>query len=168
MTYYSTKTYEHLGSTAFRQWRAQSHCNLLHGYSFTVTFTFGADELDRQNFVVDFGALKSLKALLEQSLDHTVLVAADDPHLDWFKAGDKNKTCRIVIVDRTGCESMAEMIFSVAEQWLLDAGFSPRAWLEKVEVREHGANSAFVTRKKITDRRVDNRLRRFIRGEEAN
>ena len=68
----STKTYGHdLGfSVAFRQWRAQSHCRLLHGYSLAFRFEFAAEELDPRNWVVDFGGLKGLKAMLEQNFDH--------------------------------------------------------------------------------------------------
>lgn len=32
------------------------------------------------------------------------------------------------------------------EQWLVDAGFSPRCSLESVEVAEHGANSAMYSK----------------------
>ena len=140
MTYFSTKTYEHLGSTAFRQWRAQSHCNLIHGYSFDVKFTFMSDKLDAYNFVVDFGAMKSLKGILEDALDHTVLVAEDDPELDWFYEGQKRGILRVVEVQHTGCERTAEMIYHVATVWLKDAGFS-HVRLHSVEVREHGGNS---------------------------
>jgi 6-pyruvoyltetrahydropterin/6-carboxytetrahydropterin synthase len=45
-------------------------------------------------------------------------------------------------VDAGGCEKFAELVFLCAEQWLKDAGFSPRCRLVNVEVKEHGANSA--------------------------
>ena len=48
----------------------------------------------------------------------------------------------MVEVPATGCEKFAEMIYEVAEQWLKDAGFSPRCHLVSVEVSEHGGNSA--------------------------
>ena len=47
---------------AFRQWRADSHCKFLHGYSFEFEFEFGAHELDERNWVVDFGGLKELES----------------------------------------------------------------------------------------------------------
>ena len=55
--YYSLKKYGHERglSAAFRQWRADSHCKFLHGYSLEFEFEFGADELDEKNWVVDFG-----------------------------------------------------------------------------------------------------------------
>lgn len=48
MAYLSTKTYGHeVGlSATFRQWRAKSHCRLLHGYSLSFRFEFEANTLD--------------------------------------------------------------------------------------------------------------------------
>lgn len=44
--YTSTKEYIDAFPCAYRQWRANSHCNLNHGYSFSMKFYFGADELN--------------------------------------------------------------------------------------------------------------------------
>ena len=60
----STKNIE-LGSCAFRQPQAKSHCRFLHGYQLTAKFWFESDQLDENNWVVDFGALKGLKELLK-------------------------------------------------------------------------------------------------------
>ena len=140
----STKTYgASLGlSSAFRQWRAESHCRLVHGYALEVKFVFGADELDVRNWVVDFGSLKSLKGMLEDTFDHTLLVAQDDPELKAFVMLGELKVARVVIVPDTGCEAFAKLIYECAEQWLADNGYAPRCSLLSVEVREHGANSA--------------------------
>ena len=55
--FYSGKTYTHATghSCAFRQWRADSHCNLIHGYALQFELQFGSDGLDEKNWVVDFG-----------------------------------------------------------------------------------------------------------------
>lgn len=151
MMHYSTKRYGHeIGlSAAFRQHRAQSHCRLIHGYALAVKFVFAAEELDERNWVVDFGGLKPLKQMLEDTFDHTLLVASDDPKLSELKALDAMGLARVVEVPATGCEAFAKMIFEVAEQWLKDAGFAPRCWLVSVEVAEHGANSAIYAADKI-------------------
>ena len=148
MTFRSTKTYgHHLGlSAAFRQWKAESHCRLIHGYALAVHFEFEAEELDVRNWVVDFGSMKSLKTMLEDTFDHTLLVAEDDPELPLFMMLGDAGVARIVVVPATGCEKFAELIFECAEQWLSDNGYSPRCKLVKVEVREHGANSAIFMR----------------------
>jgi 6-pyruvoyltetrahydropterin/6-carboxytetrahydropterin synthase len=142
--YRSTKTYGHeIGlSACFRQHRAESHCNLLHGYALAVHFVFEAAALDVRNWVVDFGGLKPLRTMLEDTFDHTLLVATDDPKLFELKALEVMGLARVVEVPATGCEAFAKMIYECTEQWLRDAGFSPRCRLVSVEVREHGANSA--------------------------
>lgn len=144
MRFQSTKTYGHtIGlSAAFRQWRAESHCNKIHGYALAIRFVFEAEELDVRNWVVDFGSLKALKGLLEDTFDHKLLVAEDDPRLEEFKRLQDLGMADVVIVPATGCERFAEMIFDVTSQWLKDAGYSPRCRLVEVEVSEHGANSA--------------------------
>ena len=66
MKYQSTKTYgnDRGLSCCFRQWRADSHCNLLHGYSLGFRFVFEADTLDERNWVYDFGDCKWIKEFL--------------------------------------------------------------------------------------------------------
>jgi len=144
MKYKSTKTYGHnVGlSAAFRQWRADSHCQKIHGYSLAIKFIFESDELDVRNWVVDFGSLKSLKTILENTFDHKTLVAYDDPEIEWFREAHTRKILDLVEVPATGCEKFAEMIYEVTATWLGDAGYSPRVNLVSVEVMEHGANSA--------------------------
>ena len=141
----STKKYGHeIGlSACFRQWRAESHCRLLHGYALAVKLTVGAVELDCRNWVVDFGSLKSLKQMLQDTFDHTLLVAEDDPKLEVFKQLDNvHGIAKVVVVPACGCEKFAEMIFECTEIWLKDNGYAPRVKLIAVEVKEHGANSA--------------------------
>jgi len=145
MPYQSTKQYGFdLGlSCAFRQWRADSHCKYIHGYALAFKFTFEASKLDERNWVVDFGGLKSLKAILEENFDHKLLVAGDDPNLDLYMKLHEAGVAQVVMFpDGVGCEKMAEYVFHVADQWLWDAGFAPRCRLVSVEVKEHGANSA--------------------------
>ena len=67
--FYSAKIYLHATghSYAFRQWRADSHCNLIHGYALQFELKFGG-ELDERNWIVDFGGLKSLKKLVSRNV----------------------------------------------------------------------------------------------------
>lgn len=144
MTWQSTKTYGHdLGfSCAFRQWKAESHCRYIHGYALGFKFIFETDELDVRNWVVDFGGLKSLKSMLEDTFDHKCVIAEDDPEIEYFRQGHDLGVLELVIVPAGGCEKFAELVYEVAQQWLRDAGFAPRCRLASVEVMEHGANSA--------------------------
>ncbi len=140
----STKTYGHeLGfSCAFRQHRAKSHCRLLHGYALSFHFEFEATELDDRNWVVDFGGLKGLKTILQDNFDHKTIVAHDDPEMKWFMEADRRGLLELVVLPAAGCEMFAKLAFEAAEQWLLAAGYGDRCNVVKVEVREHGANSA--------------------------
>lgn len=147
MAYQSTKTFGHnLGlSCCFRQWRAESHCRLLHGYALSIKFVFEANETDSKNWVVDFGGMRSLKEWLVQMFDHTLLVANDDPQKDEICALAGLDIANVVVVPATGCEMFAYMIFNYAWKWLERYEYGHRIKLVSVEVSEHGANSALYT-----------------------
>lgn len=145
MTYQSTKTYGHeIGlSVAFRQWRAKhSHCKFLHGYALGVRLVFEGKTLDERGWVVDFGALKQLKAQLVGSFDHKTVIAADDPEIDWFKEAYDRGVIDLVILPAVGCERFAEYVYGLATTWVRDQGLADRVCVASVEVMEHGANSA--------------------------
>ena len=141
----SGKTYGHNTghSCAFRQWRADSHCNLIHGYAFELEF--GSDGLDEKNWVVDFGGLKELKEWLKHMFDHTYLVAEDDPEMDTVQMLQDKNLIDMRIVDAVGCERFAELTFDKASS-IIEAKYGDRCWVESVTVREHEANSATCRR----------------------
>jgi 6-pyruvoyltetrahydropterin/6-carboxytetrahydropterin synthase len=147
MSYQSTKTFgHHLGlSVAFRQHKAGSHCRFMHGYALAFRFVFEANELDERHWVVDFGSLKSLKGWLEDTFDHKVIVAEDDPQIAWFREGHRLGVLDLVELPAAGCEKFAEYVFGATETWLEANGYAPRCRLVSVEVMEHGANSAIFT-----------------------
>lgn len=143
MKHYSTKTFgnERGLSCAFRQWRATSHCNQIHGYSLGFRFIFESDKLDERNWVYDFGDTKWIKMYLEEMFDHTTAVASDDPHLDLFKQMDDANVLTLRIFSAVGCEKFAETVYlDVAP--LVAARTKNRVRLKSVEVFEHGSNSA--------------------------
>lgn len=139
--YKSTKTYGHEQglSVCFRQWRAtHSHCSLLHGYALSIHLEWKAAELDERNWVQDFGDLGVVKDFLKNLLDHKTLVAEDDPMLDQICSLAGLGIADVVVLPAVGCEALARYIY---EQVSLKTN-SSRVQLCKVEVREHGANSA--------------------------
>ena len=143
----STKKYGHERglSAAFRQWRADSHCRFMHGYSLEFEFVFGTDKLDNNNWVVDFGGLKDLEAWLRLNFDHKTLVAYDDPQFSVFQGMHESEAIDMVAVEATGCEMFAKMAMEYASE-LIEKIYSDRCWVESVTVREHGANSAICKR----------------------
>jgi 6-pyruvoyltetrahydropterin/6-carboxytetrahydropterin synthase len=142
--FYSTKTYGHeLGlSACFRQWRADSHCNLLHGYALSIKLVFEAYQLDDRNWVMDFGGLKAVKKLLEDTFDHKLLVARDDPHLDTLTGLAGLGLADCVVLPAVGCEAFAQYIYQMVSVWMRTQKGTGGVLLRSVEVREHGANSA--------------------------
>lgn len=142
--YLSTKSYSHdVGlSACFRQHKADSHCNLLHGYALAINLVFAAEELDHRNWVMNFGGLKAVKRMLEDTFDHKLLVAADDPELDEICGLAALGIADVRVCKAVGCEAFAEMVYEMVDQWLQDMGHKPRVRLVSAEVREHGANSA--------------------------
>jgi 6-pyruvoyltetrahydropterin/6-carboxytetrahydropterin synthase len=143
--YISTKTYKQIGPVAYRQWRADSHCNLIHGYALSFHFEFEADTLDARNWVTDFGGLKPLKSVLEDWFDHTLLVAQDDPMREHLLELGRLKLAKITEVEKTGCEGISDFLYEYINTILLPsfgASEAERVWCSKVEVRETDANMA--------------------------
>jgi 6-pyruvoyltetrahydropterin/6-carboxytetrahydropterin synthase len=150
------KTYGHERglSATFRQWRAKSHCRFLHGYALAFTFVFEcADEdVDENGWVIDFGGLKPVKQLLDDTFDHRTIVAANDPSLRLFRdmANDAPSSIRpggklvdLVVLPAVGCEAFAEWVYNKVT-CMLAAGElgATNARLISVECREHGSNAA--------------------------
>jgi len=143
--YVSTKTYKQIGPVAYRQWRADSHCNLVHGYALSFHFEFESDTLDVRNWVMDFGGLKPLKEKLEEWFDHTLLVAEDDPKKDYLLELGRQGVAKITVVEKTGCEGLASFLYEYINTIFLPMygkSESERIWCCKVEVRETDSNMA--------------------------
>ena len=164
--YLSTKTYgnDRGLSCCFRQWRAtHSHCSTLHGYSIGIKLIFECDTLDDKNWCMDFGGLKQFKAWADHMFDHTLVVAEDDPMLDFFKhmneivdidskdhlsklPYERGALCDLRIVPGVGCEMFAKMAYDKMAELLASGDMrypiNPTVRIKSVEVFEHGANSA--------------------------
>lgn len=141
--YRSSKSYGHEEglSCCFRQWRAASHCNLLHGYALAFSFVFVTDRLDERNWCYDFGGLKPVKAWLHQMFDHTTLVAEDDPQLPMFRAMAEAGLVDLRVLPSVGCEAVARLAFDHVDAFVA-AETGGRVRLESASVREHAGNGA--------------------------
>ncbi len=146
----STKRIE-LGSCAFRQWRvgitqeggnknkSSSH---VHGYRLMAKIYFECKDLDANGFVVDYGSLKKLRDMLEETFDHTLAVAGDDPLLETFETLRDLGGCDLrVFANGVGIERFAEFTFHTADQFIKKASHH-RCWVSKVELWENEKNSA--------------------------
>ena len=129
-------------SCCFRQFKAESHCKYLHGYSLGIAVEFQAKELDDKNWVVDFGGLKNLEKEFKQYFDHKTLVDKNDPHIAWFKMGENLGILKLIILEEgVGCEMFAYKIYKITKEWLEKSKFQGRCDITKIEVKEHDSNS---------------------------
>ena len=145
----STKLFDGY-STVFRQWRAEdTHCKFLHGYAVSFRVWFEG-ELDHRNWVFDFGGMKRAKYTIDNMspkdffawlLDHTTIVAEDDPYLDKFKQMHEDGIIQLRVLPSVGCERFAEFLYNVINSFL-KVETDGRVRAVKVEVYEHERNSA--------------------------
>ncbi len=128
---------------AHRQWRHDGNCALVHGYSRSFEFIFGAHTLDKCGFVVDFGDLDWLKDYLTYWYDHTLLLMPDDPVLEQFKQLELAGACALRLAQYgVGMEGTAQQVGEYADATLRQRT-KGRAWVRSVEARENDKNSAF-------------------------
>ncbi len=152
--YQSTKLFSNY-SVALRQHKAQhSHCQLLHGYAleFKVWFepvetTMENGGLDDMNWVVDFGGFKDapvgngLKSWMDDMFDHTLLIEKDDPYLDFFQSAAMEGLCKLQVMEKMGCESLAKLVLEKFND-VLSKTDAARCRVVKVECFENSKNSA--------------------------
>lgn len=139
--YISTKTYTNL-PCAHRQWRHDGNCKLVHGYSRSLHFIFGAHTLNKCGFAVDFGDLGWLKDWLEHMFDHTLLLNEDDPQLPAFRELEQAGACDIRLMPYgVGMEGTAEYVCEYVDNELRERT-GGRCWVVQVEARENDKNSA--------------------------
>lgn len=143
----STKEWVDEFPCAYKQWKADTHCRLNHGYSFSIRLFFGADALDKRGWVVDYGGLKELKETLKEQFDHKTIIAEDDPDLEVYKDLESRGILKLTILPAMGCELIADMIYKyvngvfIPECW--GPGEAERIWCYRVEVRETQSNMAW-------------------------
>ena len=140
MRYRSTKRFWNL-PCCHRQHKHKGHCRFVHGYSREFKFWFEANQLDENNFVVDFAALEELKTWLMDWFDHTVLINQDDPELDIFKDLDKRGILQLRILPSVSLEATAKFVFEYTDKMIRENS-GGRCWVAKVMVAENDKNSA--------------------------
>lgn len=126
---------------AHRQHRHEGVCKLVHGYSRSFHFRFGASTRDACGFVVDFGQLKWVKGMLDDLFDHTLLLCKDDPLLPEFRALEVVGACKLTLLPYgVGMEDTAQYVCEWVDARLRERS-EDRCWVISVEVRENDKNS---------------------------
>jgi 6-pyruvoyltetrahydropterin/6-carboxytetrahydropterin synthase len=116
----------------------------LHGYALGFKFVFSCEDLDARNWCCDFGGLKSLKAILEDTFDHKTVVAVDDPEIEWFREGHRRGILELVEVEAGGCEKFAELTYRVTAivyAWSLLRSQSTNPTVQSSPRCDHGKNN---------------------------
>ena len=145
----STKVFDGY-STVFRQWKAEgTHCKFLHGYGVSLKVWFEG-ELDERNWVWDFGGMKRAKGTIDgmnpkvwmdYMLDHTTIIAEDDPGLGGFKTMDQLGIIQLRILPAVGAEQFAKYVFEKLNTFVQEET-NGRVKVVRVEFMEHNKNTA--------------------------
>ena len=130
-------------------------CETLHGHNYRVGVTVeGA--LDPESwYVFDFGVLKRIMRQLCDDIDHKVLLAGENPHLQIAETGDSvtvaydskpryvfpKRDCAILPVPNTTVEMLAELLASRLRAELAKEGANRMTAIE-MEVEENFGQSA--------------------------
>ena len=139
-TFKSTKRFTGFPCT-HRQWKAESHCKFVHGYSREFYFEFECKEMTQEQWVVDFGGLKEVKNWLDHMFDHTFLVSQDDPYMETFKKLDKEGVIQMRVLPNAGMEGTAQYVYEQVNP-MIKKITNGRAWITKIQVSENDKNSA--------------------------
>lgn len=139
-TFFSTKTFKDF-PCVHRAWRAQSHCRFFHGYSRSFFLEFASQKLSSEEWVMDFGGLKSVRKWLKYYFDHTFLVAQDDPILERCREWEKEGVIQLRVLPGVGMERTAEFVYAHVNK-IIKEETEGRVWVTKVEVWENENNSA--------------------------
>jgi 6-pyruvoyltetrahydropterin/6-carboxytetrahydropterin synthase len=137
-------------SSANGELRVPIVSKFLHGYGVSLKVWFEG-ELDERNWVWDFGGFKRAKgtidgmnpkAWMDYMLDHTTIVAEDDPYLPVFKQMEADSVILLRIIPAVGAERFAEYFYNKLNDFV-QAETAGRVRVVQVEFREHEKNTAF-------------------------
>ena len=88
-------------------------CKNAHGHEYLAEIEIGSDELDRFDFVIDFGEIKDkVKRWIDDKLDHGFLCCEDDMEMIGFLSTTGQK--HYVIKDNPTAEVIARLLFEKA------------------------------------------------------
>lgn len=140
--YVSRKRWDDL-SCVHRNWRGAERMQVLHGYARSVEIEFIASYLDHSGVVIDFSSLSSVKNILENQFDHTLLVAEDDPLRESFTSLADQGAADIRLMQSVTLEGSAAWVVehvSTVVRKLTDG----RVSISRVEIREGPKNAVIM------------------------
>ena len=143
---------------SFRQWRAkETHCSFLHSYNVGFKLEFDTSKrYEKKHTLPSIEALESdwreegiledlsislyrINKFIEDHLAYRILIAEDDPKIDYLTDFSRHNNTKTNILPHTGCERFSEYLFNqVVDRNLLPTDIT----LSSVETYEHEKNSA--------------------------
>lgn len=130
-------------------------CETLHGHNYRVGVTVEGSLEPDSWYVFDFGVLKKIMRKLCDDIDHKVLLAEQNPHLQITESGDSvlvaydrkprymfpKRDCAILPVPNTTVEMLAELLTTQLQAELDQVGANGVTAIE-MEVEENFGQSA--------------------------
>lgn len=126
----------------------QGKCRTLHGHNYVIFLTFSAENLDENDFVIDFSLVKKhCNTWLEAHWDHAILISSDDQALIDFAIEQKQKYYLIPNGKNTTVEALCEHLYQQLSQQVIDKLQSPEQsfTLSDVEIWETSSAHAHYT-----------------------
>lgn len=119
-------------------------CASIHGYDRSVHLTFSGT-IDEHGWLIPFGELGKVKEFLEYYFDHTTVLPADDPRIDFDKTDMFDSTLfgTLRILPYGVSMEMSSMFIWEHVDPYIRFITNGRAYVSKVESIEHERNSAF-------------------------
>ncbi len=139
----STKSFHKLPCAHAQFQDFNGPCKSFHGYDRSVTFEFSG-EPDQYGWIVGFGHLKPVRAFLEYYFDHTAVAPANDPRLDSIKQAAESGLFDLRVLPYGVSMEMSSVFIWEQVNPYIHGISDGRAWISKVECREHDSNSAFI------------------------
>lgn len=99
-------------------------CRFPHGHSRTVEVVLAADQLDGNDMVCDFQAVKTALAIFLDAWDHALCLNTTDPHYEFFRRTYGERVIPFEKADPTS-EMMAKVIFDEMRRQLADWAQQP-------------------------------------------
>lgn len=124
---------------AHRQPNHDGHCKLIHGHNWTIEVVLGAERMDENGFVLDFGKMQVLKDIIAR-FDHAMVLNIDDPAAAHYA---HDMYVDLVTIEDCSCEGLARHFFSSFDH-ALDMATGGRVFVVSVVVHEDEKNSAMV------------------------
>ena len=100
-------------AAAHRQWKHTGKCFKVHGHNWRVEVEVEAEKVDDQGFIIDVGELKeTLRPLVVDLLDHTLLICEDDPEKHWFLCMEERGIVNLKVLPEVSMEFLAKHLLT--------------------------------------------------------